>query len=170
MATAVSLLTNWDLQATPDSLGATLAVLTLHFLNGADEASDTAVATGGGTIPEAIAWESLAQAVDVLLENFGRVDVPWQEVNRLRRGEVDLGLGGAPDVLHAIYGNLEEDGRFRGFVGDCHIMLISWDAEGNLRSHSIHQYGSATLDENSPHYADQAPPVCRPAAKTGLAG
>jgi acyl-homoserine-lactone acylase len=42
-------------------------------------------------------------------------------------------------------------------VGDCHIMIISWDAEGNLRSHSIHQYGSATLDENSPHYADQSP-------------
>jgi len=25
------------------------------------------------------------------------------------------------------------------------------------RSRSIHQYGSATLDERSPHYADQVP-------------
>jgi acyl-homoserine-lactone acylase len=157
METAVSLLADWDLQATPDSLGATLAVLTLHFLNGADEAQIRPSRLVAGDIPPAIAWESLEQAVAVLLENFGRVDVPWQEVNRLRRGDVDLGMGGAPDLLHAIYGNLEEDGRFRGFVGDCHIMLISWDAEGNLRSHSIHQYGSATLDQSSPHYADQAP-------------
>jgi acyl-homoserine-lactone acylase len=157
MATAVSLLTNWDLQAAPDSLGATLAVLTLHFLIESGEGQIRPSRLVNGTMPEAAAWESLAQAVEVLLENFGRVDVPWQEVNRLRRGEVDLGLGGAPDVLHAIYGNLEEDGRFRAFVGDCHIMLVSWDAEGNLRSHSIHQYGSATLDENSPHYADQSP-------------
>ncbi len=157
MATAVSLLTSWDLQATPDSLGATLAVLTLHFLNESAEAQIRPSRLVNGTLPETAVWDSLAQAVDVLLTNFGRVDVPWQEVNRLRRGEVDLGLGGAPDVLHAIYGQLEEDGRFRGFVGDCHIMIISWDTHGNLRSHSIHQYGSATLDEDSPHYADQAP-------------
>jgi acyl-homoserine-lactone acylase len=157
METAVSLLADWDLQATPDSLGASLAVLTLHFLIQSGEGQIRPSRLVNGTIPEAAAWESLAQAVDVLVTNFGRVDVPWQEVNRLRRGEVDLGLGGAPDVLHAIYGNLEEDGRFRGFVGDCHIMLISWDAEGNLRSRSIHQYGSAMLDENSPYYADQSP-------------
>jgi acyl-homoserine-lactone acylase len=157
METAVSLLTNWDLQATPDSLGATLAVLTLHFLIESGESQIRPSRLVDGTVPEAAAWESLVQAVDILMANFGRVDVAWQEVNRLRRGELDLGLGGAPDVLHAIYGSLEEDGRFRAFVGDCHIMIISWDAEGNLRSHSIHQYGSATLDENSPHYADQSP-------------
>jgi acyl-homoserine-lactone acylase len=157
METAVALLAAWDLQATPDSLGATLAVLALHFLNESEEAQIRPSRLVGGTIPDAVAWESLTQAVDNLVANFGRADVPWQAINRLRRGEVDLGLGGAPDVLHAIYGNLEADGRFRGFVGDCHIMLISWDAEGNLHSHSIHQYGSATLDESSPHYADQAP-------------
>jgi len=35
-------------------------------------------------------------------------------------------------------------------------LLVTWDSAGAVRSRSIHQFGSATLDENSPHYADQA--------------
>ena len=42
------------------------------------------------------------------------LDVPWGEVNRLRRGTVDLPLGGAPDVLRAIYGCPAADGRLEG--------------------------------------------------------
>jgi penicillin amidase/acyl-homoserine-lactone acylase len=34
--------------------------------------------------------------------------------------------------------------------------MASWDKDGKVSSRSIHQFGSATLDENSPHYADQA--------------
>ena len=36
-------------------------------------------------------------------------------------------------------------------------MFIDWDARGRLTSRSIHQFGAATLDAASPHYADQAP-------------
>ena len=35
--------------------------------------------------------------------------------------------------------------------------MVSWDADGTLHSRSIHQFGSATLDASSPHYADQTP-------------
>ncbi|MGB8840462.1 MAG: penicillin acylase family protein [Aliidongia sp.] len=37
------------------------------------------------------------------------------------------------------------------------IMFVSWDRSGTLKSDSIHQVGSATLDRNSPHYADRSP-------------
>ena len=40
-------------------------------------------------------------------------------------------------------------------------MLVTWDREGQVHSRSIHQYGSATLDEDSPHYADQSPLFAR---------
>ncbi|NJN53738.1 MAG: hypothetical protein HC804_02640 [Anaerolineae bacterium] len=97
------------------------------------------------------------QAVASLVEHFGRVDVPWQEVNRLVRGSVDVGMGGGPDIVHAVYGQLQEDGRLHGFVGDSYVMLVQWDADGRLTSQSIHQFGSATSHPESPHYADQAP-------------
>jgi penicillin amidase/acyl-homoserine-lactone acylase len=41
-------------------------------------------------------------------------------------------------------------------AGDTFVMFVTWDKAGKLTSESIHQFGSATLDRNSPHYADQA--------------
>jgi len=34
-------------------------------------------------------------------------------------------------------------------------MFVSWDKDGLVSSEASHQYGSATLDESSPHYNDQ---------------
>jgi penicillin amidase/acyl-homoserine-lactone acylase len=90
-----------------------------------------------------------------LKQAHGRIDVPWQQVNRLVRGTVDLGLGGGPDILHAIYGGDIVNGRVAGRAGDCYVLMVTFDKDG-VTSQSIHQYGSATLDETSPHYADQA--------------
>ena len=42
-----------------------------------------------------------------------------------------------------------------------YLLLVEWDRQGRLRSRSIHNYGSATLDARSPHYADQAPLFAR---------
>jgi penicillin amidase/acyl-homoserine-lactone acylase len=96
------------------------------------------------------------------------MDVPWSRVNRLIRGKADLGTGGGPDVLHDITGDLMKDGRFRGTVGDSYVLLVTWDKNGKPKSRSIHQYGSATLDEKSPHYADQSPLFVRRELKPAL--
>lgn len=157
MATAVDILAAWDLQATPDSEGATLAILTFYFLNESGQVDLSPSRLVGATLPLTAVQDSFAQAVDWLLAHHGRVDVPWQEVNRLVRGDQDVGLGGGPDLLHAIYGQMAEDGRVHGFVGDSYLMLVSWDGDGQLTAQSIHQYGSATSHPDSPHYADQAP-------------
>ncbi len=89
-----------------------------------------------------------------LYRRFGRIDVPWAHVNRLVRGRMDVGLGGGPDVLHAVYGR-PEDGRWIGWAGDSYVLVAEWGEEG-VRSWSVHNYGSSN-DPASPHYADQAP-------------
>ncbi len=154
---AYELLASWDWQSTPDSTGATIAILTLNYLLEAEDTDMSVSNMTGGVFTAVSIQNSFSQAVDLLLENFGSVEVPWQEVNRLVRGDVDLGLGGSPDVLHAIYGELGEDGRFHGIAGDSYILMVTWQPDGSVSSQSIHQYGSATQDETSPHYADQAP-------------
>lgn len=103
--------------------------------------------------------QALREAADELMLHYGRLDPSWGEVNRMIRGDVDLPLGGGPDTLRAIYGAgqaLDENGQIRAVAGDTYIMFVEWDATGEMRSRSIHQYGSATLDRMSPHYADQA--------------
>ncbi|MEO1083343.1 MAG: acylase [Acidobacteriota bacterium] len=100
---------------------------------------------------------SLRSAVDHLQRHFGRLDPTWGEVNRLRRGELDLPVTGAPDVLHAVYAEPQDDGRLAGVAGDSYVLIAAWDRSGAVRSHSVHQFGSSTLDAASQHYADQAP-------------
>lgn len=148
---AQGILGKWDLRTDPENTGAALAVLSFTFILGpsgkrtVDAVSDEDVCAG------------FQKAAEILKEKHGRIDVPWQQVNRLIHGKVDLGLGGGPDVLHAVEGDLQKNGRLKGTEGDSYVLLVTWDADGRVHSRSIHQYGSATLNERSPHYADQAP-------------
>ncbi len=96
-------------------------------------------------------------AMPLLKTATGRIDPKWGEVNRLRRGKLDIPVDGGPDTFRALYGRPDPDGKLHGVNGDCYIMWMDWDRSGKLTSKSIHQFGSATLDESSPHYADQAP-------------
>jgi len=151
----IEILQHWDFQANPESTEAALAILTLYDLAQTSEAFSGSRLVGS-EFTSTEAFESFERTVVSMKEHFDRLDVPWSEVNRLIRGEVDLGLGGGPDLLHAIYGSLQEDGRLKGFSGDSYVMLVAWDSEGQVQSFSIHQFGSATLDQNSPHFADQS--------------
>ncbi|RMG92364.1 MAG: acylase [Chloroflexi bacterium] len=153
---AVDMLQRWDLQTNPENSEAALFVLMMEAIDRNDLAHFSVDALTNTEIPTETLVAGLTEAVATLKSHFGRLDVPWSEVNRLRRGTVDLGVGGGPDILHAVYGRLEEDGRLRGVAGDSYVLLVTWDAQGNVHSQSIHQYGSATLVEDSPHYADQA--------------
>jgi len=143
---ALALLRGWDRAATGQSRASALAIMTLVPPDDDGSAPTT----------EALV-ERLAAAARKMQSHFGRLDVPWEDVLRLRRGAVDLGLFGGPDLLHAVYGRPLDDGRIVGDAGDSYILLVEWDPQGRVSSRSIHPYGSATLDATSPHYADQAP-------------
>lgn len=159
-AEALDILGRWDFSATPENEEAALAILTLYHLTEISEKfSASTMVNGEVTSDEAV--EAFKLSVSTLSQNFEDLNVPWAKVNRIQRGDVDMGMGGGPDLLHSIYGGLQEEGRLRGFSGDSFVMLIAWDADGEVQSYSIHQYGSATQDETSPHYADQVPLFAR---------
>ncbi|HEY5339147.1 MAG TPA: penicillin acylase family protein, partial [Rhizomicrobium sp.] len=101
--------------------------------------------------------DALREAMTVLKTHFGRLDPEWGQLNRFRRGKLDLPIDGGPDVYRAVYGRPQDDGTLTAVDGDTLIMFVTWDKHGKLSSQSIHQFGSATLDQNSPHYADQSP-------------
>ncbi|MCK5862841.1 MAG: penicillin acylase family protein [Candidatus Hydrogenedentes bacterium] len=145
LASAIELLRGWDLSGTRDRKETALAMLAMELgpsENAPMDASD--------------ALKRLRSAVDYMLEKHGRLDVPWGEMLRLRRGDVDTALGGCPDCLRAVDLKLQEDGRFVGINGDCFYQMVEWTADGKMRSESVHQYGTAASDEKSPHYSDQA--------------
>jgi penicillin amidase/acyl-homoserine-lactone acylase len=153
---AVSALRRWDLRTNPENVHAALALLALR-----PRFDDSAPPVDRSDLLRA-----LEASAERLRRTFGRTDVPWGDVLRLRRGPVDLPLGGGPDVLRAIYSTPARDGRLKGIAGDSYILQVEWDLEGRVRSRSVHQFGSATLDAGSAHYADQAPLFARGELKT----
>ncbi len=153
----MALLAQWDLTTSQENRAAALGVLTLYGLD--NKVADFKGSEMVGTDVETeVLMESFGEAVAFLMAHHGRLDVPWGEVNRMHRGDVDLALGGAPDILHAVYGDLDDEaGVIVGTAGDCYVGMVRWLPDGTVDSYSLHQFGSATLDESSLHYADQAP-------------
>ena len=146
LAAAQKLLASWDWKLDGSNKADTLATMVLG------QASRAAYMNK--PVPDAA--PEFREAVDWLQGHFGRLDVPLGDFQRLRRGKFDLPVYGGPDTLRAIYGERAPDGRRVGNNGDGFIMLIEWAPDGKVTSHSIHQFGAATLRTASPHYADQS--------------
>ena len=144
---AQEILRNWDGDTGKDNRGAALAVITGTRTLGYEY-----------TEKERDAMDALTETTADLMGAFGRLDPEWGEVNRIIRGDVNVPLDGAPDVLRAIYADRDgvaKAGVLNAFAGDTHIVVADWAPDGSGTVDSIHNYGSATLDESSPHYNDQ---------------
>jgi len=143
---ALDLLKHWDGETNLSSRAAALAIFSCQPV--------IMARMDGRTLPVATAFHD---AIKTLQAHFGRIDPEWRQVNNLRRGKLDLPVDGGPDTYRAVYGDKQEDGTLTAMAGDTFIMFVTWDKAGQLSSEDIHQFGSATMDENSPHYADQTP-------------
>jgi penicillin amidase/acyl-homoserine-lactone acylase len=156
-ARAQEVIRNWDMSTNPENPGAAVMVYTLNALSVKYPGSIQLSKLGQGNVNASMLMDAFTEAVTTLNTKFGKLDMPWGDVNRLMRGTVDLPIGGGPDILHATYGSLQDDGRLKITDGDSYVLLVIWDKDGNVSSMSVHQFGSNTLHEDSPHYADQAP-------------
>jgi acyl-homoserine-lactone acylase len=101
--------------------------------------------------------ETLQQVVDEFNERYGRIDPALGDIQRLRRGKVDLPIMGGNDTLRAttMWDADQPDGKMRVRHGDSFVMLVRWDKAGKVVSESIQPYGAATSRPESPHYTDQ---------------
>ena len=148
LAAAAEHLRAWDLDTNIENRHTALGVLS----------SIEAVTERITGVPPPPPAEAFRRAVELLRSNHGRIDPTWGEVNRFKRGEVDIPIDGGPDVLRAIQPReIRDDGRLHAAAGDTWIGVVSWGPDGALEAKSVHQFGSATLDASSPHYADQVP-------------
>lgn len=139
----------WDLSAGRENLHTALAVTALRKVLRGDHPNDHS--------PENL-LAALRYAHDYLMEKYGRLDVPWGEENRLVRGDLNIPLDGGPDLLRAIYSFGLPNGSIPSAThGDTWMALVEWDSSGQQHADVMHQFGSATRDVDSPHYADQAP-------------
>lgn len=146
---AQQILRRYDMSTDAGNRGAALAVMT---------GLPVVVPTFAGK-PAGDAVEALRKAAKSLMKHHGRLDPVWGDINRFRRGTLDEPANGGPDVLRDFEASVEvgADGTFTAAKGDTLYYIVDWDRDGRMTAQGIHQFGSATLDETSPHYADQSP-------------
>jgi penicillin amidase/acyl-homoserine-lactone acylase len=143
---ALDILRQWNGDTSKDNPHAALSLLTFRPNSN----------TSRGNLSAPVILGRLKEVSSELMKHFGRLDVPWGEVNRLVRGEVDLPLGGGPDTLRAIYGRPSDEGKLAGVAGDCFFQFVQWDDQGQLDAWAIQPFGSHMASDESPHFSDQA--------------
>ena len=141
-------LKQWDLNTNKNNVHASLGVLTItpiiyhHMFKSEYENIE----------------ESFKFAVDSLHQFYGKIDIPWGEVNRLVRGNKSWPMSGGPDILRAVYGwPLSEEGKLINKAGDSYIQFAEWHDDGTYQISAINTYGAAMTRPTSKHYSDQSP-------------
>jgi penicillin amidase/acyl-homoserine-lactone acylase len=150
LAEIQALLRGWDRRAANDSPAAALAGMIYQPIYNAGRANTAP--------PDPV--DAARAAAAHLRTHFGRLDPPLGEVLRLRRGDIDLPLEGAPDVLRALRWHDDPDGRLNADFGDGFMMVLDWAPDGSLSTRVISQWGASSRPD-SPHYDDQAETFAR---------
>jgi acyl-homoserine-lactone acylase len=146
---------NWNFRA--DTANRDIPVVYLTILNMFD-----AIGRGSADLEEGfrnvtpeVCIAALRKAQKHLKKHFGRLDVPFGQMNRHIRGAVNLPAWGIPDVIAAEIGTPQKDGTYKIMAGESYIMYVQFDPNTRQVSlETVHAYGSSSVP-TSPHYTDQ---------------
>jgi len=140
-----STLSNWNLATDINNTNAALPIISFgRFIDSPIE-----------NITNQMIIKNLNKGVKFLKKYHKSINTPWGDINKLIRGDIILPLSGGPDILRAIYGIKTKKGLLKAVAGDAYMALVQWDKDGNIKSETIHQFGSATNNKKSLHYSDQ---------------
>ena len=172
VAAAIALLERWDNTAAPESKGATLFDLWWADYSGLRPPNRTPLPdekrfakvwsvtdplnTPRGLADPDRAVASFTWAVAETVRRYGSFEVAWGDVHRVRRGNVDVPVGGCASssgCFRALAFTREADGKLAASGGDGWILAVEFDE--TPRALSVLAYGESSR-RDSPWFADQA--------------
>ncbi len=151
IADEMSTIRAWDRRTNAENVHAALFIKTYDYLF-ADARKNNLFAIET-CYPAAHYVSALTKASKYLRKHFGTVEVPLGQLQRHVRGDEDYPIGGAPDVISAMYAHDWKNGRKRSYLGDSYIQLIRFTEQG-VKIQSVQPYGNSNV-EGSPHFNDQ---------------
>jgi acyl-homoserine-lactone acylase len=165
VAAALAMIEKWDNTSEPSSRGGSLfEVWWQRYGQGFPDslryakrwqASDP-TRTPVGLSDKTKAAEAFAWAVMETARRYGRWDVTWGEVHRVRRGSVDVpvgGCGGALGCFRVLNFARDPDGKLRANGGDGWVLAVEFS--DIPRAYSVLAYGQSP-DSTSRWHSDQA--------------
>jgi acyl-homoserine-lactone acylase len=102
-----------------------------------------------------LAVQVLEEAAQAVLGRYGSLDVPFGEVYRIRRDELDLpgnGMSGPAGVFRAAGYGPAEEGKFQIGGGDSFVLAVEFGDP--IRAMAVTGYGNAS-QPGSAHRTDQ---------------
>lgn len=164
-AEALRVLRRWRNDVAPESRGAVLfEIWWARYSQGRTDAQRYAtpwqetdpVRTPRGLADLPRAVDAFVWAAEETMRRHGALDVAWGDVYRVRRGAVDVPVGGCPGALgcfRVLGYTRQPDGKFAATTGDGWVLAVEFGDQP--RAYSVLAYGqSAKVD--SPWHADQA--------------
>jgi acyl-homoserine-lactone acylase len=173
IANAADVLARWDNTAAPTSRGGVLFEAWWRFYTQGVSADsmfaepwsvEKPASTPRGIKDPARAARAFAQAIEEVTRRYGDVAIAWGDVHRVRRGSVDVpvgGCGGALGCFRVLNFATSPDGKRSVIGGDGWVLAVEFGARsGNAaqttpRAYSVLAYGQSPR-EDSPYFSDQA--------------
>ena len=165
VAAALALIEKWDNTSAPESRGSTLfEVWWARYAQGTPDSLRYAKAwtpsnptgTPVGLSDKTKAAEAFAWAVTETARRHGSWDVTWGEVHRVRRGKVDVPVGGCGNALgcfRILNFTRDPDGKLSANGGDGWVLAVEFTDVP--KAYTVLAYGQSP-DSTSPWHADQA--------------
>jgi acyl-homoserine-lactone acylase len=166
VAEALAVLERWENTSAPASRGGVLFdAWWSRYAEGAPPDSMFAepwsaaapTSTPRGLRDRARAAQAFAWAVDDVTRRYGRADVAWGDVHRVRIGAVDVPVGGCRGVLgcfRVLNFRTDPDGRRSVVGGDGWVLAVEFGRRVP-RAYSVLAYGESARPD-SPFHGDQA--------------
>ena len=173
IANAADVLARWDNTAAPTSRGGVLFEAWWRlYTQGVNADSmfaepwsvEKPASTPRGLKDPPRAARAFAQAVEEVTKRYGDVAIAWGDVHRVRRGNVDVPVGGCAGALgcfRVLNFATNPDGKRATIGGDGWVLAVEFGARtGNAaqttpRAYSVLAYGQSPR-EDSPYFSDQA--------------
>jgi acyl-homoserine-lactone acylase len=157
---AVKILQTWDRKADAESQGAVLFYFWTQEMDFPNSFAipwqeNTPRTTPDGLAEPQKAVAALKTAAAKVESTYGKLDVKWGDVFRLRSGQVDLpanGGSGGLGIFRVVNFAPQEDGRFRAVDGDSYVMAIEFS--NPIKAMGLMSYGNATQPGSS-HVSNQ---------------
>ena len=152
---AVGILKSWNGLATVDNQALPILAALVEIAGKANGPRRFA-----GVKPEQV-LHALSRALDNLEKRWGSIEVPWGKVHVIRRGELELPIGGAGNTSAAdpfttllmAGAKSVTNGKYVTSAGSSWIQLVKYH-HGTVEAKTILPYGNSNRPD-SPHYADQ---------------
>ena len=146
---AAAILGSWDKNTEADSRGAVLFarwwVKMDYTMFARPWDPEAPFCTPDGIREEKMAVDLLIQATNELLDKYGRADIAWGEIHRLRLDGLDYPANGGPGeygIFRTVYFSEDTDHKQKAVAGETFTAVVEFGKE--VRAQAILPYGNAT--------------------------